>query len=165
MPPIRADLTASSGFEAVPAGRYTATVFNSKPGVSAGAKTQGATSLNIRFKLEDGGSVFETFIIHPSTMWKFKQFAVAAGADPTIFDNPKAVIGFRHEFDDFELAPDETAVYLDDILEDVIGQPIVLDVTVDPGGVGSNGQVYQERNRINKFFSTSESVDDSGMGW
>lgn len=165
MPPIRADLTASSGFEAVPAGRYSAVVFSNKVGTSNGAKTAGATTLNIRFKLNDGGSVFETFYIHPSTMWKFKQFAIAAGVDEGVFSNPKAVVGFRHEFDDFDLADDETAVYLDDILETVIGAEVVLDVTVEPPSTGRDGTVYPERNRINKIFNPSESIADNETDW
>lgn len=164
MPPIRADLSKSSGFETVPAGQYLAVSSLSKTDVSTGPKTSGATTLNVRFKLNDGGSVFENFIIHPSTLWKFKMFVIAAGLDPAELDVPNAVIGFRHELEDFEISDDETPVYLDDILSEVIGQQVLIDVTVEPGGTDSTGRTYPERNRIGKISSAND-VSDSGTGW
>ena len=68
------------------------------------------------------------------------------------------------EIEDFEISDDETPVYLDDILSEVIGQQVLIDVTVEPGGTDSTGRTYQERSRIGKISSAND-VSDSGSGW
>ena len=148
MPPIRADLSKNDGFELIPVGTYPAVIHTIKPDTSTGPKTNGATMLNVRYRLHDGGSVFDRLIVHPSTMWRVKQTAIAAGVDPNIFTVENAVIGWDHEEEDTELAPNETWVSLDSIVEQMMQREVAVEVTVSSPSTGSNGQQYSARNEV-----------------
>jgi len=164
MPPIRADLSKNDGFELVPAGTYPAVIHTITPGVSTGPKTNGATMLNVRYRLHDGGSVFDRLIIHPSTLWRFKQVATSAGVDPSVFTIENAVIGWAHEEDETELAPNETWVSLDDILEQMMQREVAVVVDVSPASTGRNGEQYAPRNEV-KTVKPLNAEDDASSGW
>jgi hypothetical protein len=164
MPPIRTDLSAGGGFEVKPAGDYEAAVFSFKRGTSNGAKTKGATSINVRFKLTDGGSVFDTYYLHPATMWRFKQFLIAAGIPGDDFAGD-ATIGYADEFEGYEAGDDETIVHVDDLLERVQGQLVTVRLKVDPQRTNPDtGEIYDERNRIDRVLPAGVTADTSS-GW
>lgn len=162
MPIIRADLANTGGnFELKEPGTYVASIFGFKPGESNGAKTKGATTLNVRYKLDDGGSVFDTLIVHPSTMWKLKQVATSAGVPADDLNSPNAVIGFRHEFDGADLTDEEVPVYLDDLIEAMTGAQVL--VVVEKQGPRTNpetGEIYPARNSVKQV----KPLDGSATG-
>lgn len=164
MPPIRADLSKNDGFELIPAGTYAAVIHTIKPDVSTGPKTSGATMLNVRYRLHDGGSVFDRLIIHPTTLWRFKQTALAAGVDPEIFAAENAVIGWDHEFDDIELSDNETWVSLDSIIEQMMQQEVAVEVTVREASTGNKGEQYAARNEVRSVKPLTDNADASS-GW
>jgi hypothetical protein len=164
MPPIRADLSKNDGFEIIPAGTYPAVIHTITPGVSTGPKTNGATMLNVRYRLHDGGSVFDRLIIHPSTLWRFKQVATSAGVDPSFFTVENAVIGWSHEEEETDLSPNETWVSLDSIIEQMMQQEVAVEVTVSPARTGPNGEQYGERNEVKNVKPLTDNADASS-GW
>lgn len=164
MPPIRADLSKDQGFEIIRPGTYPAVIHTIKPDVSKGEKTAGATTLNIRYRLIDGGSVFDTLIIHPNTMWRVKQTAIAAGVNPDFFAVENAVLGWDHERDETDLAPNETWVSIDDLVERLSQQEVAVVIEVQGPRSGANGQTYAERNNVKEVKALNGSLD-SGTGW
>jgi hypothetical protein len=165
MPPIRTDLNAGSNFEVKPAGDYDAAVFSFKRDVSNGAKTKGATTINVRYKLEDGGSVFDTYIIHPTTTWKFKQLLTAAGIPGDELQG-EATIGYRDEFEGYEPEEGEAIIYIDDMLERIHGERVTVRLKIqeqrtDP----ETGRVYEKRNQIDRILPVGGGASDNTLGW
>ena len=141
MPPIRADLNAG-GFKAKEPGDYAAHLHSWKREVSKGPQTKGADVVVARFNLDEGGAIFNRFTILPDFIWSFKQLATAGGVDADILDGEKT-IGFSDEVD----ASDPETVCIDDIMNNLVGEPFVLRLTKKPATAE-----YDEGNNVKKIL-------------
>jgi hypothetical protein len=67
------DFSQVPDFEAIPAGRYDATIVSAQPGVAK----SGSPKIDLRWKIEDGDQagrqVFDQMSFHPNALWRTKQ--------------------------------------------------------------------------------------------
>lgn len=131
--PIDLTQTPDGNFTTWPAGRYLVEVRGApKVSVSKGDKTRGAPTVNVRFVSPEGdpaGSVFETFILHDTVLWKWKAFLKAVGVSDD-------VLAGLVEFETDDLAGAQLYITVE-----IEGE------RVDP----ESGRTYDARNRIKKY--------------
>ena len=120
------------GPEPVPAGDYILEVMTATPGVSKA----GNDKISMRFRIAsgpyEGRNVFDNLTFTEASLFRIKQFMVAAGYDP-----------------DFEGEVEP---------EDFVGKVVSASVTIRAATTSDEGELYPAQNQIRKYASVEDTT-------
>lgn len=119
----RINLAGVGGFEPLEEGQYEATYVGGK--YTAKSKSSGQPSVSVTFQLSEDGlenrKLFKNYSLQPQSLWAFKQLLVALGMDEESLE--------EGDFD------------VEEVLKELVGARVILDVTVGEYQGQKNNQV------------------------